>query len=177
MRVAPSSSISVRFGGARLHLFVVLVFDAAHELLEHVFHGQHAGDGAELIHHHRHVRMAGAEFFEQLRKRLGLGHHQVRPQQAPDAKRAARAACADGVAPLFPNRQQIFVVQNADDLFRLLFLHRQARMLFLDHGAQHLVERGFGVDGDDIVARHHDLARDHGFEVEHAVDHILLRFG
>ena len=35
----------------------------------------------------------------------------------------------------------------------------------------------FGVDGDDIVARHHDLARDHGFQVEHAVDHVLLRFG
>src|ERR1039458_9148983 len=74
------------------------------------------------------------------------------------AERRARPAHADGFAALLPNREQVLVVQQADDLLGLLFVDRQARVPMLYHGMQDLIERGFHGNRDDIVARHHDFA-------------------
>ena len=167
----------VGLGAAALHLFVVLIFDSAHDLFQHVFHRQHADHGAELIHHHRQVRAAGAELIEHLGGGLGFGYEHHRPQQAADAEGAAGTAAANGAPALFPNRQQIFIVQKPDDLLRCPFVYRQARMLLLDHGVQHFVQSGVARNRDDIVARHHDFANRNGAQVEHSMDHVLLRFG
>ena len=45
-------------------------------------------------------------------------------------------------AALFPNRQQVLIMQDADNLFGRALVYRQARMLLLDHGVEHVVERG-----------------------------------
>ena len=50
-------------------------------------------------------------------------------------------------------------------------------MLLLDHGGQHLVERGIHRHRNDVVARHHDFANRNVVEIEHAVDHVFLHFG
>src|ERR1017187_2183562 len=181
IQVADASG-SVQFhviglGAARFHLFVVLVFDPADNLFQHVFHGQHADDGAELIDDHGQVRAAGAELIKHLRSGLGFGHEHHRPQQAADAEGAAGTAAADGAPPLLPDRQQILIVQQADDLLGRSLIHREARMLLLDHGVQHLVESGVAGNRNDIVARHHDFAHRNGAQVEDAMDHVLLRFG
>ncbi len=45
-------------------------------------------------------------------------------------------------AALFPDRQQVLIVQQPDNLFVRALIYRQARMLLLDHGVQHFVQRG-----------------------------------
>src|ERR1035438_1354914 len=164
-------------GGAVRHFFVVLVFDPADNLFQHLFHGEHADDSAELIDHHCQVRAAGAELVEHLRGGLGFGYEHDLPQQAVDAKGAAGAAAANGEPPLFPHPQQGLIVEQPDDFFRRPLIYGQARMLLFDHGVQHVVQGGGARDRDDIVARDHDLAHRNGAEVEHAMDHVLLRLG
>ena len=45
---------------------VVLVFDAPDDLFQHIFHGQQAHDGAEFVHHHRHMGPAVSELLQHL---------------------------------------------------------------------------------------------------------------
>jgi hypothetical protein len=123
------------------------------------------------------VRAAGAELIEHLRGGLGFGNEHDWPQQAVDAEGAAGAAAANGSSPLFPHRQQVLIVQQADDLLRRPLMHGQARMLLFNHGVQHLVQGGGARNRDDIVARYHYFADRNGAQVEHAMDHVLLRFG
>ena len=59
----------------------------------------------------------------------------------------------------------------------LAFPNRQPRMLLLDHYAQHLVQVRVHRDRHDILARHHDLPHRQLRQVEHPVDHFLLRLG
>ena len=147
-------------------------------LLQHVFHRQHAHDGAEFVHHHGHVRAALAELLQHLRQRLGLRHHQVAAQQPADAKSAAGAAAADGLAALLPNRQQVFVMQNADDLFRRAFVNRQARMLLSDHGVRALRRGWLRKSIETMSLRGTMISRTAtSTQIEHAVDHVFLRFG
>ena len=58
MLVLPSTSITgaPATGSGRSH--VVLVADLAENLFEHVLQRHQSGDGAELIHHHRQMRVA-----------------------------------------------------------------------------------------------------------------------
>ena len=95
MRVAPSSSISSDSAAGGPTVSSCSSRDRTDHLFQHVLHGDQADDRAELIHHHRHVRPAGAELLEHLRERLGLGHDDVRPHQAAHAERPARTAGAD----------------------------------------------------------------------------------
>ena len=55
MFVLPSSSCTPASGEGRCRRQILLVFDFPENLLEHVFHRDQAGDGAELVHHHGHV--------------------------------------------------------------------------------------------------------------------------
>src|SRR5258708_8739955 len=50
-------------------------------------------------------------------------------------------------------------------------------MVVLDHGGQHLTERGVDRYRDDVVARHHDFAYGDVIEIEDAMDDVLLHFG
>ena len=81
----------------------------------------------------------------------------------------------DGLAALLPHRQQVLVVQQTDDLLGLFVVDREARVLVLDHGVQNLVQGGFHGNRDNVVARHHDFAHREFAQIQHAVDHVLLR--
>ena len=50
-------------------------------------------------------------------------------------------------------------------------------MLALDHGFEHLVERGAHRDRDDLAPRFHDLAHIEVVEIEDAMDHVFLQLG
>ena len=66
-------------------------------------------------------------------------------------------------------------MDNADDVFGLLFVNRQARILVIDEKAEDLVEIGVGRHRNDGVARHHDLSRCVVVQVEHVLDTRLQR--
>ena len=51
-------------------------------------------------------------------------------------------SCAQPKATL-PDWKQIFVMQNADDVFRTGFKYRHPSVLVFDQGSEHIVQRGF----------------------------------
>jgi len=71
---------------------------------------------------------------------------------------------------------RLTMILTNSDVYKRQLVHRQARMLLANHGFQHVIECGFRRDGDNRVARHHNLAHRDFSQIEHAVDHVLLRF-
>ena len=55
---------------------IELVFNLAHQLLEHIFHGHHAGGRSEFIHHTARCRLRCLNSTSRSGKRLGLRHDQ-----------------------------------------------------------------------------------------------------
>src|SRR5581483_4179075 len=161
----------------RLRTLFVLALDAADQLLNHIFDSQHADDGAELIHHQRDMRPALPKLLEHLSEWFGLGDHQMAAHEPCDAKGEARAAGPDGAAAFLPDREQVLVVQNADNLFGRSFVHGQSRVALLNHGTEDLIEAGGSSYRDDVIARHHDFAHGNVAEVQSAMDDIFLGFG
>ena len=47
---------------------VEFVFQFADQLLEHIFHANHSGGGAEFVDHHRQVPLALLEFNQQVQQ-------------------------------------------------------------------------------------------------------------
>ncbi len=177
MLVAPSrlawSACARGFG----KLLVELVFDFSDDLFEHVFDGEQTGYGAEFIHDHRHVRVLLAELLEHLHERFGFGNDERLAHDVREIERRRGPPGTQVDAPLMPEAQHVFEEDSADDLFRLVFPDGQARVLAFDHGGEDVVERGSGGDRDDVAARLHDFAHVEVVEIEHAVDHVLLKLG
>lgn len=72
---APPPVDLLQFDHLAVALRVVLVPDLAHDLLEHVLDGHHAGHPAIFVEHHGQARLA-AYAFEQDVGRQGFGHQQ-----------------------------------------------------------------------------------------------------
>ena len=79
-----------------------------HDLFQHVFHRQHADDRANSSTTIARCERCGTH--RTSAGRLRLGHEQHQPHQAADAKRDSDGCCG-WRAPLFPNRQQVLIVQ------------------------------------------------------------------
>ena len=137
----------------------MLVADLAENLLQHVFERDHAGNGAELVHHHRQMRVAAAELVHKLVERFGFRHHQRLAHIAPQAERARGLAAVGRGLALLPGAHQVLVVHDADDVLRAAVVHRKARVLVLERQAEQLVQAGVHRHRDDVDPRHHDLAR------------------
>ena len=123
-------------------------------------------------------RVPLAKLLQHLHQRFGLGHdqrlsHDVR--QMKGRRVDGRARMRD--AAFVPDPQHVFEKDRADDLFRLFFPDRQARMLALDHRVEHFVERGVGRHRHNLAARLHDFAHIEIVEIEHAMDHVFLQLG
>src|SRR5215471_2504531 len=116
-----------------LALDIVLVRYRPYHLLQHVFHGNQPHNGAKLVHHQGHMGTPLLKFREHLSHRLGIRDHQLFAHQSAQAEYAWRPVGENRRAPLLPHRQQIFVVEDADDLLRLPVVDRKSRMLVLDH--------------------------------------------
>jgi len=176
MRVVPSQFRFPRVGPPA-GLFVVLVFDAPHYLLQDVLHGH-----IPTMVPNSSTTMAMCELPVRNSSSIwesGLVSGATRCGRRRRFRWNARLERpgTDRAAALFPHREQIFVMEDADDLLRRALVHGQAGVTVLDHGAQHVVEIRAGRNGDNIVARGHDLAYRDGSQIQHAVDHILLGLG
>jgi hypothetical protein len=102
--------------------------------------------------------MALAEFVHELACRLGLRHNQGLVQQGPEAKPWRGHPRQSGGSNLLSRAGDVFQMEVPDNLLGAVLVHRQARVLVLDHLAEDVVEARIDRRRDDIVARHHDLA-------------------
>ena len=139
---------------------VEFVLDLADDFFQHVFNGDQAGDSAELVDHDGLVVAVATELAQQVVELLALGHEDGRAQQGADVQRRRALEL-----------EQVFGKQNADDVLALLAVDRKARVPGFDHQVQLLVKRR--VDVDQVHARrgHHDIARCHVGQTDHAVEH------
>src|SRR5438046_527813 len=69
--------------------------------------------------------------------------------------------------------QYVFRVQNALNPIEVLAVDRDAREVVLHDHVERSLESSLHLDGDDVRARHHDLADDGIAEFEDRVDHFL----
>src|SRR5438067_9577471 len=70
--------------------------------------------------------------------------------------------------------QYVFRVQNALNPIEVLAVDRDAREVVLHDDVERSLESSLHLDGDDVRARHHDLADDGIAEFEDRVDHFPL---
>ena len=107
------------------------------------------------------------ELFEHLDQGLGLRNHHVFAHHPLHAELAGSAAC--------PYPHEILVIQNANDLFRLVAIDREPRMLMLDHRLQYLVQLGLHRHGDHLVSGYHDLSHVQILQLHDAMNHVFLK--
>src|SRR5579872_320620 len=154
---------------------VVLVADFTENLLQRVLERHQADDGSKLIHHQRHVRVALAKLVYQLADRLRLGHHQRLAHQSPQLERTQRLALVHRDLPLHPDTHQVLIVDDADDFFPAVFVHRNARVLMLQHNVQDLIDTRVDRKRYEVVAWHHDFSNGISLQVEHAANRRFLK--
>src|ERR1051325_7395745 len=68
----------------------------------------------------------------------------------------------------------VFRVQNALNAIEVLAVDRDAREIVLHDHVERSLRRSLDLDGDDVRARHHDLADDGIAELKDRVNHLPL---
>ena len=147
-------------------LDVVLVLDLADDLLEQVLDRHETRRATVLVEHDRDVDLAPLELVQQVVDRHRLGHEYRRPQQ--------RSECRARLRSVLQDRQQVFRVQDADDLVDRLLEDRDPRVALLDHDTDRLVQGRRCGQGDDRDARGHHLVQAPVAQLDDRVDHLLL---
>ena len=97
--------------------------------------------------------------------RLGFRHEQNRAHQLPH-----RAARARGLVHF----EHVAHVHEPDHLVDIPLVHRDARILLVDHQRAELFERGIGRDGDDVGPRRHYLPHYFVAELHHRLDQLAV---
>ncbi len=145
---------------------VGLVVNVADDFLQDVFQRNDAFKAAVLVHHHGKVRALLAEILELVGQRGAGGNEPGLGGQGADVQLA-------GVAFAGPQRaQQLFGVQNADDVVGIAGIERQAGI-----GAFHnLGDDGLGllvdVDHRHVAAVGHNLLDRHVREIQDRAQHV-----
>ena len=178
MLVAPSSSTRSASACGVGQLLVELVFDFAHDLLEHVFHGEQAGHGAEFIHHQRHVRVPLAKLLEHLHQRFGFGHDERLAHDVREIETAARDGRRAWLTRRSCQRRSMSLKKTAPTICSGFSSQTGRRECWLSTMVSSTSSSDASDgDRDDLAARLHDFAHGEIVEIEHAVDHVFLQFG
>ena len=144
---------------------VVFIDDLAHDLLQHVFHGHHAGDAAVFVQHDGHVVPPALKVLQQGVDGLGLGHeHRLTQQRGPRLHAILRRLGQLG--------QQVLDVENAHDVVAILAEDRHPRVARLDDLFEGLVPGDVGRNGEHVGPRRHDPRDVDVAEFDHAFDHF-----
>ena len=115
--------------------------------------------GAKLVDHQCHVRVADPELAQQHVERFGFGNKHRRAQPVFQTEIAAT-----------DRAQQILGQHNATDIVFILANHRQTGVARVDDLADRLRQRLPLRDGLHLLARHHDVAHRHFGDGDGALD-------
>ena len=102
----------------------MLVVNFADDFLHHVFHGDDARGGAVFVHHHRHVRAFFLHLAQQIVHRFVSGTARI-GRTISRTLRCARCSSFE--------LEHIAHVHEACDLIDVLFVHRDAGVLLVNH--------------------------------------------
>ena len=175
-QLAAEHVVEVRDLGGRAHAPLVLalgedgvflglvefVLDVTDDLLQHVFHGDQAGDAAVLVDDDGLVVAADAEFAQQHVQALGFGNEDRRADQRAHLDAGFQHAA-----------QQVLGQQDADDVVAVAFVDGKARVGGLDDRGDQ-VRDGLGdVQQVHARARHHDVGHDAFGHGQRAPDHLV----
>ena len=111
------------------------------------------------------MHLVALHLAQQLVDLLRLGNELGRPEERPDRD----VRLAPGQAP-----EEVFHVQDADDLIGRALVDRDPRVAGAHHALQHLLRRRVHVDRDDVGPRDHHLVDLLVPEREDGMDHVAL---
>ena len=148
---------------------IVLLVDLdAEERFEDVLEGDHAGECAELVDHHREVLVRADEVVQGVGERRVLGH---------DVRLAHELADADLAAVLAGGLQDIATTDDAHDTIRVVLPDRQATVRDARIEPEHVGDGEVGFDRRDDRSRREHLRDRDVVEADGVGDEVALGLG
>ena len=145
---------------------IKFVFKLADDLLQHVFNGDKATDGAKFIDHNGEVALAFLKFDQKIVDSFAFRNEEHFTHDVADFEVAGALGknVAGGKAHLH-DAGKVFGIKQANDVFTTFFrvVNRNAGVLLVDDFGHGFIERHVSGKRKDFVPRNHDLAHaDHG---------------
>ena len=125
----------------------MLIFDLADDFLNHVFDRDQPVDPPELVDHHCDMGSRLAHLDEKIEDR----------RRWRDKQHLAQQRRQFDLTALGDRAEHILYMDEADHVIERFAIHRNPRMTLLDHAFDDLGKRRFGIERDDVDARHHDV--------------------
>jgi hypothetical protein len=111
------------------------------------------------------VKAPRAHLAQHARDALHLGHEvDGRADEVAEGRRLGLVVLEEA--------EEVFRVEQADDVVDLVAVDGKARVPLARHEAEHLGKRRRDLDGADARARDHDVAGDEVLQLEHVADHL-----
>ena len=139
---------------------IKLVFDFAHDLLQHIFNADEAGHPAKLVDHDGEVAVVALKIAQEVVQPFGLRHKDSRTQERPNVQ-LGRAL----------ELEQVFGQQDANDVFALAFKYRKSGVGGVNDALHQRIVRVPDVDQLHAGGRHHGVPCGHVGHADHSFEH------